>query len=305
MKLDDLENIEFSDSSRLNFNHDLSRLNWFNIAGKTKVFLFANSLRDLSIFLKKYNNRGKIFVLGAGSNTLFGDEIYDGAIIKLGKNFNNVSKLNDNLIIAGSSCLDKKLSEFAMENNIEGFEFLSCIPGSIGGGMRMNAGCYGREIKDIIVSVQAIDFSGKVLTIPSSEITFKYRSTNLPTNIIYLSGTFKGKLSKKNIIKKKIEELKSKKELSQPIRVKTSGSTFKNPIGQTDQKVWELIRESVDKNEANKMFGDANISEKHCNFIINKEKASSKDMKNLINFIKENVYKKTGVNLELEIVLTS
>tara|TARA_Y100000590_G_scaffold250681_1_gene281593 strand:- start:2512 stop:3429 length:918 start_codon:yes stop_codon:yes gene_type:complete len=305
MKLDDLENIEFSDNSRLNFDHDLYRLNWINIGGKAKIFLYSNSLKDLSIFLKKYKNRGKIFILGAGSNTLFDDEVYEGVVIKLGKNFNNVSKLNDNLIIAGSACLDKKLSEFAMENKIEGFEFLSCIPGSIGGGIRMNAGCYGREIKDIIVSVQAIDFNGNVLTIPSSEISFKYRSTNLPKNLIYLSGTFKGILSSKEIIKKKINDLKNKKELSQPIRVKTSGSTFKNPTDQTNKKVWELIRESIDLKEVNKMFGDARLSEKHCNFLINKEKASSKDMKNLINFIKENVYKKTGVNLELEIILTS
>ena len=305
MKLDDLENIQFSDKSRLSFDHDLSRLNWFNIGGKTKIFLFANSLKDLSIFLKKYNNREKIFVLGAGSNTLFDDEIYEGVIIKLGKNFNNISKLKNDLIISGSSCLDKKLSEFAMENHIEGFEFLSCIPGSIGGGIRMNAGCYDREFKDIIVSVQAIDFKGKVLTIPSSDINFKYRSTNLPKDLIYLSGTFKGKLSKKDIIKKKIDELKSKKELSQPLRVKTSGSTFKNPVDQTNKKVWELIKESIDINEANKMFGDAKLSEKHCNFLINNDKATSRDMKNLINFIKENVYKKTRVNLELEIVLTS
>jgi len=303
MKIDDLEKIEFLDNSRLNFDHDISKLNWFNIGGKTKIFLFANSLKDLSIFLKKYNNRGNIFIIGAGSNTLFNDEVYDGVIIKLGKNFNNVSKLNDDLIVAGSSCLDKKLSEFAMENQIEGFEFLSCIPGSIGGGIKMNAGCYGREIKDIFVSVQAIDFKGKVLTIPYSEISFKYRYTNLSKDLIYLSGTFKGKLSKKDIIKKKVDELKSKKELSQPIRVKTSGSTFKNPVNQTDKKVWELIRESIDVNKVNKMFGDAILSEKHYNFLINKEKASSKDMKSLINFIKENVYKKTQVNLELEIVL--
>ena len=111
--------------------------------------------------------------------------------------------------------------------------------------------------------------------------------------------------SKKDIIKKKIDELKSKKELSQPLRVKTSGSTFKNPVDQTNKKVWELIKESINISEVNKMFGDAKLSEKHCNFLINKEKASSKDMKNLINFIKENVYKKTKVNLELEIVLTS
>ena len=102
-----------------------------------------------------------------------------------------------------------------------------------------------------------------------------------------------------------MDELKNKKELSQPLRVKTGGSTFKNPINQTDKKVWELIKESVDINEANKMFGDAKLSEKHCNFLINQGKASSKDMKNLINFIKENVYKNTGVNLELEIILTS
>mgnify|MGYP003330610204 FL=1 len=305
MKLNDLEKLKFSDNSRLSFDHDLTRLNWFNIGGKSKIYLFANSLKDLSLFLKTYQKRGKIFILGAGSNILFDDKTYDGVVIKLGKNFNNISKLNENLIISGSSCSDKKVSDFAMENGIEGFEFLSCIPGSIGGGIRMNAGCYGKEFKDIIVSVQAIDFDGNVLTISSSNISFKYRSTNLPKDLIFLSGTFKGNLSKKEKIKSKIEELKNKKELSQPLRVKTSGSTFKNPIDQSNKKVWELIKESVDINEANKMFGDAKLSEKHCNFLINQGKASSKDMKNLINFIKENVYKNTGVNLELEIILTS
>ena len=288
MRLNDLEKIEFSDNSRLNFDHDLSRLNWFNIGGKAKIFFYANSLKDLSLFLKIYNKRSEIFVLGAGSNILFDDKIFEGVVIKLGKNFNNISKLNDDLIITGSSCLDKKLSEFAMENQIEGLEFLSCIPGSIGGGIRMNAGCYGKEFKDIIVSVQAIDFDGKVLTIPSSKIAYKYRSTNLANNLIYLSGTFKGYLSKKEKIKHKIEELKNKKEITQPLRVKTSGSTFKNPIEQSEKKVWELIKESVDINEANQLFGDAKLSEKHCNFLINKGKASSKDMKNLISFIKEN-----------------
>ncbi len=305
MNLSDLEKIEFSDNSRLNFDYDLSRLNWFNIGGKSKIYFYVNSLKDLSLFLKIYKKRGKVFILGAGSNTLFDDNIYDGVVIKLGKNFNNISKLNDDTIICGSSCLDKRVSDFAMENEIEGFEFLSCIPGSIGGGIRMNAGCYGKEFKDIIVSVQAIDLNGLVSTIYSSEIVFKYRSSSLPKNLIYLSGTFKGNLSKKEKIKIKMDELKNKKELSQPLRVKTGGSTFKNPIDQTDKKVWELIKESVDINKINKMFGDAKLSEKHCNFIINQEKATSKDMKNLINFVKENVYKKTGVNLELEIILAS
>tara|TARA_Y100000590_G_scaffold233503_1_gene263023 strand:- start:8767 stop:9684 length:918 start_codon:yes stop_codon:yes gene_type:complete len=305
MKIIDLEKIKFSDDSRLNFDHDLSKLNWFNIGGKAKIFLLANSLNDLSVFLNTYNNRGKVFILGAGSNILFDDHTYEGVIIKLGKNFNNISKLNENLIISGSSCLDRKVADFAMENEIEGLEFLSCIPGSIGGGIRMNAGCYGREFKDILVSVQALDFNGKVLTIPSDKINFKYRSSNLSKDLIFLSATFKGKVSLKENIKKKINSLKSQKDASQPLRVKTSGSTFKNPIDQTNKKVWELIKESIDINEANTMFGDAVLSEKHCNFLINKEKASFNDMKNLINFIKENVYKKTGVNLELEIVITS
>ena len=305
MKLDDLEKIQFFDSSRLTFDHDLSRLNWFNIGGKSKIYLFANSLKDLSLFLNKYNCRGKIFILGAGSNILFSDDIFDGVIIKLGKSFNNISKLKENLIISGSSCLDKKVSDFAMENEIEGFEFLSCIPGSIGGGIKMNAGCYGKEFKDIIVSVQAIDFKGNVLTIPSNKINFKYRSNDLSNDLIYLSGTFKGSISTKSKIEKTIRELKNKKDATQPLKVKTSGSTFKNPVDQTNKKVWELIKESVDIKKTNQMFGDAKLSEKHCNFLINKQNASSKDMKNLINFIKQNVYKKTGVELELEIILTS
>ena len=211
MKIDDLEKISFVDNSRINFDHDLSRLNWFNIGGKSKIYLIANSLSDLSLFLKKYNQRGKIFVLGAGSNTLFGDVIFEGVVIKLGKNFNNISKLKENYIISGSSCLDKKVAEFAMENEIEGFEFLSCIPGSIGGGIKMNAGCFSKEFKDIIVSVQAIDFYGKVLTIPASNISFNYRSTDLSKNLIFLSGTFKGTLSSKEKIKLKIEDLKNKR----------------------------------------------------------------------------------------------
>jgi len=305
MKIDDLEKIDFPDKSRLSFDHDLSRSNWFNIGGKSKIYFLADSLKDLSLFLNQYKKRGKIFILGAGSNTLFDDGNFEGAVIKLGKKFNNISKLNENMIICGSSCLDRKLSEFALQNEIEGFEFLSCIPGSIGGGIKMNAGCYGKEFKDIIVSIQAIDFNGTVSTIPSSDISFQYRSTNLPKDLIFLSGTFKGNISTKKKIKLKINELKNLKEIAQPLRVKTSGSTFKNPVNQTNKKVWELIKESIDINEVNKMFGDAKLSEKHYNFLINYEKASSKDMKNLINFIKDKVYKKTGVNLELEIILTS
>ena len=300
MNLNDLEKIEFSDNSRLKFDHDLSKLNWFNIGGKTKIYFFANSLKDLSLFLQKFQKRGKVFILGAGSNTLFNDNVFDGVIIKLGKNFNNISKLNNNLIISGSSCLDKKVSEFAMENEIQNFEFLSCIPGSIGGGIRMNSGCFDKEFKDVLVSVQALDPSGKILTIPSKKINFKYRGTDLKEDMIFLSATFKGFKKEKKLIEKDIRIFKEKKEKAQPSRIKTGGSTFKNPINQTNKKVWELIKESV---SLDTKFGDAAISQKHCNFFINKNNAKCDDMKKLINLVKDKVMSKTGIKLDLEIIL--
>ena len=125
-------------------------------------------MKELIKFLKKINNKEKIFVLGAGSNTLITDKQFNGVVIKLSNNFNNISMLNTEIIIAGSAVSDKSLSDFAMENSIGGFEFLSCIPGTVGGGIKMNAGCFEREFKDILVSVQAIDKCGKVITIPAT-----------------------------------------------------------------------------------------------------------------------------------------
>ena len=168
----------------------------------------------------------------------------------------------------------------------------------------MNSGWFAREFKDILISVQAIDKFGKVITIQSNKIEFSYRSCDLPKDIIFLSATFKGKKKKKDIIEKKIRQeinlLKNKKELAQPTRIKTGGSTFKNPIDQTDKKVWELIKESVPLNTE---FGDAAISQKHYNFFINKNNANFEDMKKLINLVKDKVMSKTGIKLDLEIIL--
>ena len=185
-----------------------------------------------------------------------------------------------------------------MENSLGGFEFLSCIPGTIGGGIKMNAGCFQREFKDILISIQAVNKSGKVITIPAKDINFKYRDSGLSEDLIFLSASFKGFKKDKNIIKNEISLLKEKKEQTQPTRIKTSGSTFKNPIDQSDKKVWQLIKESV---PLEKSFGDASISEKHCNFFVNKGNAKFEDMKKLIDFVSESVFKKTGVKLETEI----
>ena len=216
----------------------------------------------------------------------------------MGKNFSNISLLPNKTIIAGSASTDKKVAEFASENDIGGLEFLSCIPGSVGGGVRMNSGCFDNEFKDVLVSVQVINRSGKVLTIPSSSIKFDYRKNDLPRDLIFLSASFKGKFKRKDIVKKEMETLKKKKDEAQPTQVKTGGSTFKNPIKQTNTKVWKLIKSSVPKNTT---FGDAMISDKHSNFFVNKNNATFNDMKKLIDFVKKNVKEKTGINLDLEI----
>ena len=297
MKIDLGELIEeFSNNLKLDYN--LKKKNWFNIGGKTKAFFKADSLKELIKFLKKIQNQEKIFVLGAGSNTLITDKTFNGVVIKLSKNFNNISLLDDEIIIAGSAVNDKSLSDFAMENGLGGFEFLSCIPGTIGGGIKMNAGCFQREFKDILISIQAINKSGEIITIPAKEMNFKYRDSRLSDELIFLSASFKGFKKDKDSIKNEIRILKEKKEQAQPTRIKTSGSTFKNPIDQSDKKVWELIKESV---PIEKSFGDASISEKHYNFFVNKGNAKFEDMKKLINFVSESVFKKTGIKLETEI----
>tara|TARA_Y100000590_G_C15678982_1_gene999076 strand:- start:210 stop:1118 length:909 start_codon:yes stop_codon:yes gene_type:complete len=300
MIVSDIRDFSKSLKGKIFFDYDINKTNWFNIGGKAKIFFKPSSLNELISFLKLFNKRGKIFVLGAGSNVLIKDGIFDGVIIKLDKNFSNISLLNENIIVAGSSASDIKLSEFAKENSIGGFEFLSCIPGTVGGGIRMNSGCFKREFKDILISVQAVDYTGKVLTIPADKIKFKYRDCDLSKNLIFLSASFKKTFKEKKLISEEINLLKNKKELSQPTRIKTGGSTFKNPIEQTNKKVWELIKESVPLDTE---FGDAKISEKHCNFFINKKNASFNDMQNLINFVKEKVKLKTGIDLNLEIIL--
>ena len=298
MEIEKLEKIlsEFGDNVK--FNYDLKKKNWFNIGGKSKVYFKADNLKELVNFLKKLNNDEKIFILGAGSNTLITDKIFDGVVIKLSKNFNNITLLRDEIIIAGSAVLDKSLSDFAMKNNLSGFEFLSCIPGTIGGGIRMNAGCFENEFKDILLSVQAIDKIGNVKTLSSKNINFEYRKSNIPDDLIFLSASFKGIKSNKEKISDKIISYKTEKEKNQPTKIKTSGSTFKNPIFQTEKKVWELIKESV---PLDKSFGDACISKKHCNFFVNKGNAKFEDMKNLIDYVAKNVLAKTGVRLEKEI----
>ena len=290
-----IENIKKKISGTILFNENISKLTWFNLGGRAFVFFKPKNVNELSLFLKEINGAKKIKVIGAGSNVLIRDGGFEGIIIKLDKSFSHVSLFNNNTIIAGASALDKSVSNFALDSSITGFEFLSCIPGTIGGAIRMNSGCYGEDISKIVVSVQAMDLYGKIKVFYSKDINFSYRNCNLDEDLIFISATLKGKNEEMVKIKNKIEKLKLQKEKTQPSRIKTCGSTFKNP---PDKKAWELIKES---GCAGMKVGDAYISEKHCNFFVNKGKAKSDDLEKLINEVKSKVLKKTGINLELEL----
>ena len=297
-QIDELKKFSESINGKIIFDYDLKKTNWFNIGGIAKGFFKPESLKEIVEFLKRFGEKEKIFILGAGSNILVNDNFFDGIVIKLGKNFSNISLLSNDTLVAGSATSDKKLAEFAAKNNIAGFEFLSCIPGTIGGGIRMNSGCFKKEFKDIVLSVQAVDKLGQVLTIPSSKIEFNYRKTNLDKSLIFLSATLKGQMSENQKITNYMEDLINEKKKTQPTKIKTGGSTFKNPIDQTEEKVWQLIKKSV---PLDTKFGDAEISKKHCNFFINKNNASYEDMSKLIEFVKKKVKINTGIDLETEI----
>ena len=290
-----MENIKKKISGEILFNENLSKFSWFNLGGPAKVFFKPKNVNELSLFLKENNEISEIKVLGAGSNTLIRDGGIEGVVIKLGKNFSHLSLFNSDTIIAGASALDRKLSDFAYENSLSGLEFLSCIPGTIGGAIKMNSGCYDQDISKILISVQAMDLNGKIKVIYSKDIKFYYRGTSLNEKLIFLSATFKGKKNDKLNIKKKMEKFIKQKKVAQPSKIKTCGSTFKNPI---NEKAWRLIKDS---GCAGMSVGGAYISKQHCNFFVNDGKAKSNDLEKLIYQVKRKVLEKTGIDLELEI----
>ena len=277
-------------------NEKLSKYNWFNLGGTARIFFKPNSQSDLKIFLEKHGGKEKnVYILGAGSNTLFRDSGFDGVVIKLGKAFAYTNLLEDNKIEVGAATLDKTTSDFALENSISGLEFLSCIPGSIGGAIAMNSGCYGYDISRTFFSLKAMSLQGEIKSFNKDQIKFIYRGNNLAKDLIVLSVVLQGEPGNKNGIKNKQISLINKKKESQPSKIKTCGSTFKNP---ENKKAWELIRSS---NCSNLVIGGASISSKHSNFFLNNGDATSLDIETLIEKVKKEVFLKTGTNLELEI----
>ena len=282
----------------LSRNVKLSSYSWFNLGGNADYFFKANNKNHLKEFLQEADSKNlKVTILGAGSNTLFRDNGVRGVVVKLGKEFSFIKKIDENILEVGAATLDRKVANYAKDNSLTNLEFLSCIPGSIGGAVIMNSGCYDNDISNIIISINVLDRKKLIeKEIKKENINFFYRGTDLSRDLIILSVKLRCSIGKKIEIEEKQNDFIERKKLSQPSQVKTCGSTFKN-ISE-DKKAWKLIKESGCSNFRE---GDAVISQKHCNFFVNNGSAKSKDIENLMKKVQKRVYEKTGINLELEI----
>ena len=277
------------------FNKSLENLSWLKVGGPAECLYIPYNLEDLSHFLSFLSPKININVFGRLSNVLIRDGGLSGVTILIPPNFLPINLLKGNQISAGAGILDKNLSYQAMCAELGGLEFLSSIPGSIGGAVAMNAGCYGKEIKDIILEGKFIDRKGKISVLTKNEIGFLYRGTKLSEGKILIEAIFQGQPSKKEKIRSLIEKINSGREISQPKGYATGGSTFKNP---TEKKAWELIKEA---GMQGKKIGGAEVSKKHCNFLINNGEATAKDFEDLGNTIIEKVFSCSGITLEWEI----
>ena len=274
-------------------NFQISKLTWFHSGGKAKIFCIPKDIDDL-VNLIKETKRISINIIGGGSNMLVRDGGIPGLAIKLGKGFDYI-KIKKDHILCGASIKNINLSKKLAKENIRGYEFLSTIPGTLGGAIFMNAGCFGSEIKNLIQSVFVVNRNGKILELTRKMISFKYRYSGIKKNHIIIGAKLKIFSGKSSIINKKIKELIMIRKKTQPIKSLTGGSTFINPKG---KKAWKLIKQSGCENFK---VGDAEVSYKHCNFLVNKGNASSKDIENLGNKIRNKVYKDTGIKLNWEI----
>lgn len=277
-------------------NYNLKHLTWLKVGGDADIFFKPEDIEDLKTFLKENNNRFPITVIGAGSNLIIRDKGVEGIVIKLGRNFTDIQFIDNNLIVAGAGCLNSNLAKFCLVNSIAGFEFLVGIPGTVGGGVAMNAGSYGREFKDIVASVEVLDTEGNLIIIPVDRIGFSYRTNSLPKDLIFTRVFFQAKNKEDpNKIKQKMDEISAIRSSSQPVSEKTGGSTFANPEG---FKAWELIDKAGLRGVR---VGGACMSEMHCNFMINDNNATATDMENLGELVKQKVKENSGIELQWEI----
>lgn len=279
-------------------NYDLSKNTWFKVGGPAEVFYKPSNINDLQKFLSQFAEEKQITVIGNCSNLIIRDSGIDGVVIKLGRAFAYTQQISDNEIKVGCGALNSSVAFFASQKGLSGLEFLIGIPGTIGGGIRMNAGAYGTEFKDIIKYFTAIDHSGKIHQFTPDEVEFSYRHCGLSHELIFIEAILKTNLSTRELVKSKMEKINIERSKTQPIKEKTGGSTFANPQNAATTKAWELI-DQVGLRGYN--IGGAMFSNKHCNFMINTGNATAKDLETLGDHAIDKVFKETGVKLRWEI----
>lgn len=285
---------------KLEANVTLAPFTWFRVGGPAEVLFQPADEADLADFLRACPVDIPILAVGVGSNLIVRDGGVPGVVIRLSaRGFGQIS--TDGLTVtAGAACLDASVAKKAAEAGIAGLEFYRGVPGTIGGALRMNAGCYESETKDVLVSCVAYDRAGQRHEISCADMGFTYRHTAAPHDLIFVSATFKGKRDEPAAILARMEAITQKREQSQPIRDKTGGSTFKNPdpVQSGGRKSWQVIDAAGLRGY---QIGGAQMSEKHCNFMINTGTATAKDLEALGEHVIQRVKATQGVDLHWEI----
>lgn len=275
---------------------DLSKINWFNVGGKADVMFRPKDTEDLAYFIQHCPKDIPVTVLGVGSNLLVRDGGIEGVVIRLGREFATIRVNKErSLIHAGAGALDFNVAQLALEHHIGGMEFLVGIPGTIGGAVAMNAGAYLSDIASIVQEVEAVDETGMVHYLSPDDIGFIYRGNTLPEGMIFTKAILQGKAEDYAVIQSRMEEINHKRQSTQPVREKTSGSTFRNP---PNHKAWQLIDQAGCRGLR---VGDAMVSEKHCNFFINMGNATAQDIETLGETVRQRVQEHSGVLLEWEV----
>jgi UDP-N-acetylmuramate dehydrogenase len=306
MSLKSIQKSNLSDlRGRITENALLGETGWFKCGGRAQRLYKPADLEDLQDFLKATSPDESINSFGALSNTIIRDGGLSGTTIRLGRSFADIVVEGDYLR-AGAFALDANVAQVAAEAGLGGLEFFSGIPGTIGGALRMNAGCYGTETKDVLVSCRAVDRLGNLHVFTPDNLGMSYRHIDLPEDFIFIDAVFKGKKENVDKVLDRISEIKHKREDSQPIREKTGGSTFANPSPEEiakaglpeGTKVWQVIDAIGGRGLK---IGGATMSEKHCNFMINTGNATAADLENLGEDIRKRAYEKFGISLRWEI----
>jgi len=272
----------------------LAPFTWLRVGGAAEALFIPKDEADLAHFLSSTPVDIPVQILGVASNTLVRDGGVKGVVIRLGPAFAKVST-DDVKVTAGTAALDKSVAKKAAETGITGLEFYAGVPGTIGGALRMNAGCYGSETKDVLESVVAINRAGRRQVMSLAEMQYSYRHCGAPKDLFFVEAVFKGEADEPAAIQSRMDEITEKRELSQPIREKTGGSTFKNPDGHSS---WKLIDAAGCRGLR---VGGAQMSEQHCNFMINADGATAADLEKLGETVRARVLETQGVDLHWEV----